>query len=152
MSDFEILKWSDVKPIWDNHLWPGRDSQPVTSMKYLGGYDMDYKKQTARFIGFVDDDGLQVVAVNSYVPTLTTGKEWRSRGLWVHPKYRGLGYARDILQYMIDDVQKAGGKMIWTMPRRGAMEAYYSVGFEQISDWIKQDWGVNCYARINLDV
>lgn len=147
MSDFEVLIWEDVKPIWDTYLWPGRDSQPVTSMKYLGGYNIEYKKQEPLFIGFVEQPD-QVIAVNSYVHN--ENHLWRSRGLWVHPRYRGCGLAKGLLQYMIDDVQHQGGKAIWTMPRRGALEAYESVGFEKTSVWEKHDWGVNCYARIRL--
>lgn len=149
MSDFEILVWEDVKPIWDKHLWPGRDSQPVTSMKYRGGYDMEYKNQTPYFIGFVDEPD-NVIAVNSYVPTKSSGEEWRSRGLWVHPKHRGCGHAKELLEFMIDDIKKKGGTFIWTMPRRGALEAYESVGFSQSTAWKKQDWGVNCYAFLRF--
>ena len=145
--DLEILTWEQVKPVWDTSLWPGRNSEPVTSMKYLGGYDMGYKREEPRFVGFINDSE-EIVAVNSYV--LTTITEWRSRGLWVHPKHRGHGYARDMLQYMIDDIKSMGGRKIWTMPRRGALEAYEASGFTKTSEWEKHEWGVNCYARIYI--
>ena len=144
--DLDILTWEQVKPIWDNHLWPGRDSEPVTSMQYKGGYDLSFKLEEPRFIGIVDTS--DIIAVNSYV--LTSGTMWRSRGLWVHPRFRGCGYARDLLQFMIKDIATTDGSMIWTMPRRGALEAYESVGFERTTDWEKQGWGVNCYARYDI--
>ena len=144
--DLEILTWEQVKPIWDTHLWPGRDSEPVTSMRYKGGYDMSFKDQTPNFIGIVDLG--EVIAVNSYV--LTSGTMFRSRGLWVHPRFRGCGYAKELLNYMINDVRYTDASMIWTMPRRGALEAYESVGFERTTEWEKQGWGVNCYARFDI--
>jgi len=144
--DLDILTWEHVKPIWDNHLWPGRDSYPVTSMIYLGGYDMQYKDEEPHFVGFTDIG--EIIAVNSYVRN--KAQTWRSRGLWVHPKFRGRGYAREILKYMIDDVKQRGGDWIWTMPRRGSLEVYEAVGFERTTDWEKQGWGVNCYAKIEL--
>jgi len=147
MSNFEILTWEQVKPIWDTHLWPGRDSEPVTSMQYFGGYDMQYKDEEPHFIGFSDIGG-EIIAVNSYVRN--KAQTWRSRGLWVHPRFRGCGYARDLLLYMIKDVKTRGGDWIWTMPRRGALEAYESAGFIQTTDWEKQGWGVKCYAKYDI--
>lgn len=146
MSNFEILTWEQVKPIWDTHLWPGRDSEPVTSMKYKGGYDMSFKTEEPQFVGFVDLG--ETIAVNSYVRT--SGTMFRSRGLWVHPRFRGCGYAKDLLNHMINDVRNTDGSMIWTMPRRGALEVYEAVGFERTTEWEKQGWGVNCYARYDL--
>ena len=146
MSDFKILTWEEVKPIWDTHLWPGRDSEPVTSMVYLGGHNMQYKKGKPYFVGFVDAG--EVIAVNSYV--CNSAQTWRSRGLWVHPKFRGCGYAGDLLSYMFGDIRQMGGDWIWTMPRRGALEVYESVGFVRVSEWEKQGWGVNCYAKKDL--
>ena len=147
MSIFKRLTWEQVKPVWDTYLWPGRDSEPVTSMMYLGGYDLSYKDRDPIFIGIIDDDGA-AIAVNSYVDTV--GTEFRSRGLWVHPKYRGSGHARDMLKSMMSHVHELGGDTIWTMPRRGALEAYESVGFQKTSQWKKNDWGVNCYARVDF--
>ena len=144
--DLDILTWEQVKPIWDTHLWPGRDSEPVTSMRYKGGYDLSFKLEEPRFTGIVDTS--DIIAVNSYV--LTSGTMWRSRGLWVHPRFRGCGYARDLLQFMIKEIATTDGRMIWTMPRRGALEAYESVGFTKTTDWEKQGWGVNCYARYDI--
>ena len=143
MCIFEILEWQDVEPIWNTHLWPGRESQPVTSMVYMGGYNMEYKNEKPVFIGMVEDPD-QVVAVNSYV--YNEEGVWRSRGLWVHPDHRGKGFAKHLLLYMIDDVEQRGGKYIWTMPRREALQTYESVGFRKVSNWEQHDWGTNCYA------
>ena len=141
------ITWEQTKPIWDTYLWPGRDSEPVTSMKYLGGYDMAYKAQEPRFIGIENAQGI-LVAVNSYV--LTHGTEFRSRGLWVDPQFRRLGYAKVLLEYMLDFIATEGGTMVWTMPRRGALEAYESAGFIRTTGWSEEGWGVNCYAIASL--
>lgn len=140
------LTWEQVKPIWDTKLWPGRDSEPVTSMKYLGGYDMSLKLATPYFIGMMD--GEHIVAVNSFVSTGTL--EWRSRGLWVDPDFRGQGYAKKLLEHILTFVKHQDATMVWTMPRREALPVYQSVGFLQTSGWIQQDWGENCYAAVGL--
>ena len=144
----EVLKlsWDQVKPIWDGELWPGRDSEPVTSMMYLGGYDMEYKNLDATFLGIVVDD--EIVGVNSYVPT--EPHEFRSRGLWVRPDKRGKGYANKLLQATIMDAVEEGGRYLWTMPREDALPAYKSVGFIRTSGWFNADWRRNCYALKSL--
>ncbi len=140
------LDWDQVKPIWDTKLWPGRDSEPVTSMKYLGGYEMPYKDQTPTFMGIVTGD--HIVAVNSYVRT--HDDEYRSRGLWVDPNFRGQGHAKSILEYMADWIQQEGGTTVWTMPREEALPAYQAAGFIRTSGWFNADWGRNCYALKSL--
>ena len=143
--EYVHIDWSDVKPIWDTHLWPGRDSEPVTSMKYLGGYDLDLKNEKPTFIGFKLDD--EIVGVNSYV---RTGKrEFRSRGLWVHPEHRQKGTAFTMLHKMSEEVRAKGGWTIWTMPRAEALKAYESAGFVRTSPWMQQEWGTNCYAILS---
>jgi len=144
--ELKNLTWEQVKPIWDTKLWPGRDSEPVTSMKYLGGYDMSLKEREPFFIGVVT--GEYILAVNSYVRTGET--EWRSRGLWVDQNFRRQGHAKMMLASMAGHIQNMQGTMIWTMPRTEALEAYQSVGFVRTSNWIEQDWGTNCYALMSL--
>ena len=143
----ESLPWEEVKPIWDNELWPGRDSEPVTSMKWLGGYDMEYKKQTPIFIGLSISG--EVIGVNSFVRTEDT--EFRSRGLWVHPDHRGCGLGKRLLHTTVDWIADEGGTFVWTMPREEAMPVYASAGFVRASDWIQQEWGTNCYAGLRID-
>ena len=144
--ELKNLNWEQVKPIWDTKLWPGRDSEPVTSMKYLGGYDMGLKVAIPQFIGIVTGD--HILAVNSFVPVSDT--EWRSRGLWVEPKFRGQGHAKKLLEYMLMCIKNRNASMVWTMPRREALPVYQSAGFIRTSGWMKQDWGENCYAIASL--
>jgi len=144
--ELQNLTWEQVKPIWDTKLWPGRDSEPVTSMKYLGGYDMALKDANPHFIGVVV--GEHIIAVNSYVPT--GANEWRSRGLWVDSNFRKQGHAKTLLKFMLTHVRDIGGTMIWTMPRMDALAAYESVGFVRTTEWSEHDWGTNCYAMVIL--
>jgi GNAT superfamily N-acetyltransferase len=144
--ELTTLNWKQVKPIWDTELWPGRDSEPVTSMKYLGGYDLSLKHAEPFFIGVVSGD--RIVSVNSYVSTKRD--TWRSRGLWVDPAFRRMGHARTMLEFMLGHIRTLGGVRVWTMPRVEALVAYQSVGFIRTTDWSEHDWGNNCYAMMNL--
>lgn len=144
--EIQNLTWEQVKPIWDTELWPGRDSEPVTSMKYLGGYDMGLKLATPLFVGIVA--GAHIIAVNSFVSTREF--EWRSRGLWVDPNFRGQGHAKRLLEHMLMCAELRNASMVWTMPRREALPVYQSAGFIRTSGWIQQEWGENCYAIASL--
>lgn len=144
----EKIKWYEIYDIWKNHLWPLRVSEiePVTSMLYLGGYDILVKENTPVFLG-IRDGGGHIIAVNSIVKV--DKRECRSRGLWVYPQCRGNGLAKIILEASIEEAKKTGCEILWTMPREGALEAYESVGFVQTTDWIENEnevYGPNCYA------
>ena len=143
----EKATWAEVKMIWDTKLWPERDSEPVTSMVYLGGYDMSLKDEEPTFFKMVSDHGL-TVGVNSIV---RTGRlEFRSRGLWVHNDWRYLGLGRGLLEASKTEARKLGGKVMWTMPRDSALPAYESVGFVRTTPFFEADYGSNCYALCSL--
>jgi len=57
---------------------------------------------------------------------------FRSRGLWVHPKHRGLGLSTWLLNETIDKGKEIGCENIWSYPKNTALHAYTSVGFEKI--------------------
>ena len=146
LTEFKLLTWAQVKPIWDTELWPGRDSEPVTSMKFLGGYDMDYKNRTPIFIGLMAREA--IIGVNSIVRT--EGCEWRSRGLWVSPFFRGNGHGVQLLQESAAKARVEGGLKIWSLPKREAFRSYEKAGFKQASEWSEHDWGTNCYVIRSL--
>ena len=58
---------------------------------------------------------------------------YRSRGLWVHPKHRGLGLSTWLLKETIKNAEKRGCENIWSYPKLTALYAYLSVGFERKS-------------------
>jgi predicted GNAT family N-acyltransferase len=139
----KYITWEDIKPIWATELWSGRvNVEPVTSMKYLGGHDMELKKKTPHFIGVFKND--ELVGVNSFVRTSKT--QFRSRGLWVNPEHRGNGYAQELLYWMKSEVLALGGWTIWTLPRQASYSTYASVGFIQTTPYTELEWGNNCYA------
>jgi GNAT superfamily N-acetyltransferase len=102
------------------------------------------KRYTPIFFGVFDGDKL--IGVNS--GHRTKDDEYRSRGLWVDPNYRGRKIAKILLQATINRSVKEGCKLIWTLPRQSSMPTYSSVGFEKQSDWISEGmkYGPNCIA------
>ncbi len=46
------INFSDILPIWENNLWPGRKSpiKPVSTIQFMGSYDMSLKKSKPTFL------------------------------------------------------------------------------------------------------
>lgn len=145
-STFEV-----VGPIWRDHLWMGRKDtiRPMSSMVYLGGYDMSiYEKYKPTFWAYIENK--QIVAVNS--GHRTTDQAYRSRGIWVCPEYRGYGISTELFAALEAQAIDEGCEFMWSCPRWGSEFAYFAYGFEQTSEWFEEgmEFGPNCYVRKNI--
>lgn len=142
----ERVTFDDILPIWRDRLWPGRKSaiEPVSSMAYLGGYDITIKNNEASF--FAVCKGGEIVGVNSGFPT--GDDQYRSRGIWVDPELRGKDIGRMLIEAVVKDGMTRGCVMVWTVPRKSAMPFYERCGFKRVSDWFAEgmEFGPNCYA------
>lgn len=135
MSEILIknLNFTDVLPVWENKLWPGRDSpiEPMSAMIWPTDtsqteYDSSiFYSYEASFWGAFH--GNKLIAVNS--GHQTSPAEFRSRGIWVDSNYRRQGIAQILLGLADDCAIKLGCSMIWSMPRISALGAYEKHGF-----------------------
>ena len=157
MNTFE-----DIFPYWTNELWVGRVSkiEHMSSLKwnsymwFMHG-NVEITKDHSIFdkytpIFFNVKVGDEIIGVNSGFKT--DDKIYRSRGLWVKPEHRGNGHSKTLLKQTIKQGRKEGCTHIWTMPRKTALPAYESVGFNKIGGWIdeKVEFGPNCIAMRKL--
>lgn len=150
MLDIREIDWNTIYPVWVDQLWPGRLSpiKPVSSMRYLGGYDMDIYKFEPTFWGAYM--GHRLVGVNS---GFETGQGWyRSRGIWVDPEASGQGIGRALLDALEAKARALGCHTLWTIPRQSAMPFYARCGFEQTTGFFDEgvEFGPNCYAKKDL--
>lgn len=120
----------------------------MSSMIYLGGYDMQiYKKYKPSF--FVFEINKEIVAVNSCFKS--SDDEMRSRGLWVKPEYRKQGITYKLFEKIFDEAFSQQCKYVWSLPRKTALAAYQANGFVKTSDWFKTETSdSNCYVRKTL--
>jgi GNAT superfamily N-acetyltransferase len=155
LSAVQQITFQEILPIWQDKLWPNRVSKIEThsAMTWpythpVQPYSMDVFNYPATFFGIFDQDKL--VAVNS--GHLTTQQEYRSRGLWVDPDYRGMGLAQIILLATINEAKKEGASMIWSIPRLTALPAYERVGFKTVGDRVDEgvEFGPNIYCSYSL--
>ena len=120
----EEITWEQIYPIWANKLWPGRVKiKPYTPMINATEYDMTIHKRAADnwmyyngvFFGIKDPQTGKVIAVNSGHQCSNT--LFRSRGLYVFPKYTGHGFAQALLAKTINFAREKGFEKIWKASR-----------------------------------
>jgi GNAT superfamily N-acetyltransferase len=160
------IEWGEIYPIWASKLWPGRPKiKSYTPM--INATDIDKKIHryandnfayySGVFFGIKDLQNGKVVACNSGHQCSNT--LFRSRGLYVFPKYTGKGLAQLLLQHTINFARKKGFKKIWSYPRDKAIPTYKAVGYtvgetHEHEAYTKEDGSVlvrpNAYAELIL--
>lgn len=149
----ELVEFDRIKEIWETKLWPGRLTpiKPMSSMVYKGKFDMDiYKKYSPTFFA-VFNRADEIIGVNS--GHRTTDKLYRSRGIWVHPDYRGQKIAGVLFCETFGQAMREQCEAVWSVPRKDALHTYEKVGFKQTSDFFDEgmEFGPNCYVYAELD-
>jgi len=136
---------------WKNKLWLNRKSEikPMSGMQYLGGIDMSiYKKYIPTF--FIATINEKIIGVNS--GHKTSNSSYRSRGIWVDPKYRNKGVSQQLFSAIKNNAIKEDCNNIWSIPRKGALPAYEKFGFTRTSEFTDKnmEFGPNCYVLYKL--
>ena len=112
--------FSEILQFWEN--LPNLSKEPVSFMKFLGGYHLADEIGSPTYYLAVYRN-LAVVGCNS---VHATGDMFRSRGLWVHPHFRKMGFGTRLLEH---GISLSGGK-IWSYPNKQAISTYLAAGFK----------------------
>lgn len=138
----QTIDFDTILPIWQKKLWPGRKSaiEPASAMTwpYEGcpdQYDITIFDYTPTFWAVYDCE--KIVGVNS--GHRTTDYQYRSRGIWVDPGYRGQGIANLLFTVLQQQAYSEGAEMIWSIPRKTALKAYTKFGFDTVGDYIQTE-------------
>jgi len=149
------ITFEQILPIWKNKLWPNRVSKIEThsAMTWPSShpnqpYDINVFTYPVYFFGSYKNDRL--IGVNS--GHLTSPTEFRSRGLWVDPEFRGMGLAKQLLEKTIQQAIQSNASLIWSLPRITSLDTYHSVGFITVGEVIDEgvEFGPNIYCCLSL--
>jgi GNAT superfamily N-acetyltransferase len=117
-------------------------------MCFLNGHDSANIESIPTFFGYIINDA--IVGVNSG-HACPNQNNYRSRGLWVDPNYRGQGLAQKLLTATIEQAQQEGYTQIWSYPRLSSWPTYQAVGFKLASDWAASETSeANAYCVIKV--
>ncbi len=144
------IQFDTIKMIWAEKLWPNRASpiEPMSAMTWPfegdpDPIDMNIFNYDPTFWAVFD--GNRIVGVNS--GHRTTDTQYRSRGIWVSPEYRGQGVAGLLFHSLEDQARLECCEMLWSIPRKTALSAYTKFGFETVGGFIQTETAdANIYA------
>lgn len=144
--DFMIryIDYNEIYHIWRNDLWPERTSEITHSsaMSFLGGYDLRNMSEKTIFLGYIIDN--EIAGVNSLHPCIDGS--YRSRGLFVYPKFRGKGIGYALLMETVRLSSLENANYIWSYPKKSSWKTYQRAGFELASDWELSELDYNAYC------
>ena len=137
--DFET-----IQKVWRKNLWVEGDSadKRYNRIKIDGKFDQNMAEKTVMYWAYRLDD--EIVGVNSGYKSCEN--YYRSRGLWVTPRFRGAGFAKSLLDVAIGESIFWNCKYIWSYPREESLGVYESMGFKKQGDFKIADYGFNCIA------
>lgn len=147
----ERLTFEQIFDVWNNKLWPDRQSPIETHSAMTWPFegnpqpiDMNIFTYTPTFWGMFIDNKL--IGVNSGHKTSDT--QYRSRGIWVDPEYRGNGLAQYLFTITEHRAILEKCNMIWSIPRKTALSSYTNYGFDTVGDFIKTETSeANIYVK-----
>jgi len=140
----KTISFEEILPIWSDYLWIHRTSpiEPNSAMCYKGGYDMFNMNTKPTFFAYTIDD--EIAGVNS--GHLCKDNHYRSRGLFVFEKFRGLGIGTKLLRATIEQGRTEGAVLCWSFPRDTSWMTYHHAGFDLVGDFSPNETGNNAYC------
>jgi GNAT superfamily N-acetyltransferase len=148
--ELRVVSFVDVLPLWRTKLWPGRLSpiKPVSPIQIDLTFDPTILDFSPHFYGAYFREEL-VATISGYSTNLTL---FRSRGLYVDPRFRGLNVSQILFNRLAQTARELGAESIWTLPRKSAWPVYAKFGFYRITDWFEKDmeFGPNCLAKYDI--
>jgi len=136
------ISFDQILPVWQNELWPDRQSAIETHSAMTWPYswpekeiDMEIFNYDATFFGVFSKQKL--IGVNS--GHKSSEVEYRSRGIWVDPAFRKTGVAQTLFDMTADQALTEGCEMIWSIPRKTALKAYTKFGFMTVGDFFNTE-------------
>ena len=140
----ETITFEEILPIWRNHLWPDRtsDIESNSAMCYKDGYDMFNMNTKPTFFAYKINN--EIAGVNS--GHMCKDNHYRSRGLFVFEKFRGMGIGTKLLIATIEQGRKENAHMCWSYPRDTSWKTYSSAGFLLDGEFSISETGNNAYC------
>ena len=146
----EEITFDQILPIWNQHLWPERQSriEPVSAIDIESNIDMtifNYLNKAHYFAAF---DGDQIIGVIS--GHLTKPNQCRLRGLFVMPGYRGQSISRHLIEAELNHAIALGCTQIWALIRTKNIGLFAKYEFKEHMFTDKYEFGPHFIVQRQL--
>lgn len=153
-----LIKQIDYETIlgaWEK-LWPGRQHSAYSTMLMSGGYDIDipdkfkWRAWGAYDLKYGAVDRARLVGVNA--GHKSANREYRTRGLWVDPNYRGQGIAGKLFAQLEQQAENEHARWLWSFPRLPSLPVYMAAGYMPYGETVHAEFEQNVRAKKDLSV
>jgi GNAT superfamily N-acetyltransferase len=137
--------FENILPFWQK-LWPNTSTiSDMSSIRYLGGYDVSiYKKYKPTFFNlYIDNRIAGVISGHKSDP-----ESYRLRGIYIEKEYRGNSLSSILFKSIEKQAIVENCTNIWSFPRKESLFSYESAGYIRTTEFITQgiDYGPNCFV------
>lgn len=141
--------FNEIHLVWQNHLWQGRQSpiEPISCIDENGSLDLSLLEAKPHFWK-LESETKEIVGVLS--GHKTSSASFRSRGLWVHEKWRRRGLGEMLMLGLFDEARKQGCEKVWTMPRQTSWSFYEKMQFQKRAAIHAYEFGPHYLADYQL--
>jgi len=145
----EAIDFMTILPIWQQELWPGREStiEPLSAIDVDSGYNMKLMEAEPFFWGAFSNSRQLIGVVSGFQ---TSDTHFRSRGLWVAKDQRNQGLGKQLIQTVEKQAVRRQCHILWTMPRQSSWEFYRRVGFQVLKEISQFEFGPHYIATKKL--
>lgn len=146
----EACDFGQVLEVWQKQLWPGRISpiEPISCIAENGEINAAILNEKPFFWRAINQEGQTIGVISGF----KAGQNFRSRGVWVDPKYRNQGIGRLLMNQNQIKAQDLNLKKIWTMPRKSTWSFYEKLGFQIALEIDKYEFGPHYIATLDLSI
>lgn len=150
MIEIKPISFSEIKNLWQEKLWPNRQSEieAISWINHEGKIDMSLSIGEPQFWAAYSR-GSQIVGVCSGFRT--SQERYRSRGLWVDPNYREQGVGRKLIEKIFSVAKNENCNVLWTMPRESSWPFYKKIGFSETYRTDEYEFGPHILAEVKID-
>ncbi len=113
-----------------------RPNQPFSACNYPGDNDTD----TFHVGGFLDNKLTTVASVYKEKNiNFEQEQQYRLRGMATIHQYQRKGFARFLVKFILDELEKRNASLLWFNARRNAFPFYEKLGFKYFGDTFEID-------------
>ena len=146
---YRQINYEEISPLWDI-LWPNQEHNPYSSMCMLGGTNVRIRDMYKWRAWGAFTQANQLIGCNA--GHKSGSDEYRTRGLWVSERHRGMGIAQQLFARLELQAKNEQCRWLWSYPRLASLPAYQKAGYQTFGDTDRGEWDDCVRAKKDLSL